>query len=102
MMMLTKADAKRLPALYAQDGKGKDAVVYVKWFCITADMRWYATEYDGVDTFFGLVQNGDITELGYWTLSELASVRAYGGRIPAIERDMYFEPTTLGELGLAS
>lgn len=97
MMLLTKADAKRLPALYAQDGKGDAAIAYVKFFSPYADMRWYATEYDGEDMFFGLVQNGDVTELGYWTLSEMQAARVFGS-VPAVERDMYFTPTPLGEL----
>ena len=98
-MLLTKADASRLPKLYAQDGKGADAIAYVKFFCPYADMRWYATEFDGEDMFFGLVQNGDITELGYWTLSEMKDARVFGS-VPAIERDKFFEPATLHELGL--
>ena len=46
------------------------AVTLVKFF--TPDSSWtrYATEFDGEDTFFGLVIGFEV-ELGYFTLSEL-------------------------------
>jgi hypothetical protein len=45
--------------------------------------------------FFGLVSGFDV-ELGYFSLSELASVRGPLGLL--IERDLYFVPRTLHEL----
>jgi hypothetical protein len=52
------------------------------------------TEFDGEDLFFGLVQ-GLEEELGYFSLSELESVRVLG--LP-VERDLYFTPKPLSEL----
>ena len=37
------------------------------------------------------------TELGYFDLTELSEVTVFGG-IPAIERDLYWQPRTLGEI----
>ena len=45
---------------------------------------------------FGLVE-GFETELGYFDLTELSEV-AVMGRVPAVERDLYWEPKTLGEV----
>lgn len=79
-----------LPPLYATEKLGKEAIAAVKYFTPDANWTWYATEFDGVDTFFGLVKGLD-TELGYFSLSELESVRGSLG-LP-VERDTYFEPT---------
>lgn len=96
MKLLTKEILKRLPARYAQDGKGDDAIVYVKFFTPDSSWTWYATEYDPEDReFFGYVV-GPSPELGYFSLDELEAARGPMG-LP-IERDLYFEPTTLREV----
>jgi hypothetical protein len=95
MMLLTKELRRRLPPLYAQDGKGGQAVAYVKFFTPDSGWTWYVEEYDGEDTFFGLAC-GFEKELGYFSLSELESVRGPMG-LP-IERDLYWEPKTLAEI----
>lgn len=96
MKLLTKQNLKDLPALYEQDGKGDEATAFVKFFTPDSNFTWYATEYDpATETFFGLVDAFD-KELGYFTLSDLMSVR--GGLNLPVERDMYFTPTTLKEL----
>lgn len=94
--LLTKELAAKLPELYSQDDKGEEAVAVVKFFSPYTGWRWYVTEFDGVDTFFGLVE-GFETELGYFSLQELESVTVFGG-VPAIERDLHWTPRTLGEL----
>jgi len=94
MMLLTKENRKQLPAMYSQDGKGDEAIAYVKFFTPDAQWTWYATEFDGEDTFFGLV-DGFEKELGYFSLSELKSVRGPMG-LP-IERDRHFIPCNLAE-----
>ena len=94
MMLLTQAIRKALPPLYAQDGKGGDAVAYLKLFTPDSSWTWYATEFDGEDQFFGLVR-GHETELGYFSLRELESVTGPLG-LP-IERDRHFGKHTIGE-----
>lgn len=94
MMLLTQANRKALPELYANDGKGEDAHAIVKFFCPWNNWTWYATEFDGVDSFFGLVV-GQETELGYFSLSEMAAVRGPAGL--EIERDRSFKSCKLSE-----
>jgi len=100
MKMMTDTLRKQLPELYAQDGKGKQAVAYVHYFSLANNWHWYGTEYDGDDTFFGLVR-GFETELGFFSLIELSrvSIRVGGVDIPAVERDLHWTPKTLEELG---
>lgn len=95
MVLLTKEVLKKLPPLYSQEEKGLDAVAVVKFFTPDSNWTWYATEFDGEDLFFGLV-DGFEKEIGYFRLSELKSVKGTLG-LP-IERDMYFKPKTLREL----
>ena len=94
-MLLTKANRKALPALYSQDGKRGEAIAYVKFFDPTGSWTWYATEFDGEDTFFGVVQ-GFETGFGNFSLSELQSVKGRFGL--GIERDRYFDPTPLKDI----
>ena len=54
------------------------------------------TLYPETGTCFGLVQ-GFETELGYFSLDELAEATVFGG-VPAVERDLYWQPKTLGEI----
>ncbi|MBZ0304417.1 MAG: DUF2958 domain-containing protein, partial [Anaerolineae bacterium] len=67
----------------------------VKYHTPDSDWTWYVTEFDGNDYMFGLVSGYEI-ELGYFSLSELESVR--GGLGLPIERDLYYEPKTLQEI----
>jgi len=95
MKLLTQEIIKQFPALYAQDGKGDNAIIYVKFFCPWNNWRWYATEYDPEgQEFFGYVM-GHFNELGYFTLKDLQSV-SKGGL--SIERDIAFTPVTLGSI----
>ena len=84
-----------LPALYSQEAQGLQAEAVVKFFSPDSQWTWYATEFDGVDTLYGLVVGEEI-ELGYFSLAELESLR--GPLNLPVERDLYFEPTTLQDL----
>ena len=96
MKLLTQKIRKILPPLYSQEDKGGKAVAYVKFFAPdSGQWTWWATEFDSKDTFFGLV-HGFEKEFGYFSLSELESVRGKMG-LP-IERDTGFKPTTLEEI----
>jgi hypothetical protein len=77
-----------MPQLYEQDGKGDNAIAYLHYFNSSWD--WYITEKDAEQKQgFGLVK-GFETELGYIDLVEITKAGA--------ELDLYFEPTTLGEI----
>jgi len=96
MKLLTQAIKDQLPALYAQEKKGNDAVAFVKFFTPDSNWTWWATEYDPEEgLFFGLVSGFEV-ELGYFSLSELEAARGPLGL--AIERDKWWEPTTIGEI----
>lgn len=95
MSLLPKEVREQLPELYANEELGVTAVAVVKFFTPDSNWTWYATEFDGTDTFFGLVI-GLVAELGYFSLSELEQVRGPMG-LP-IERDEHFEPKSLQEL----
>ena len=99
MKLMTKAIRKKLPPLYAQEKQGMGAVVYVKFFDPCSQWTWYATEFDGEDMFFGLVV-GHVAEFGYFSLSELKKFKNRFGL--GIERDLYFTPMTLREIGTES
>lgn len=90
---MTKAIENKLAKfpLYSQDGKGEDAQVICKFFF--GAWTWYVLEgnkLDGGDyEFFGLVDNNGEREYGYFTLSQLESVKMWGR--PIVERDIYFD-----------
>jgi hypothetical protein len=95
MKLLTQELLQKIPPLYAQDGKGGQAIAYTKYFTPDSNWTFWATEYDGKDTFFGLV-DGHCKELGYFSLSELEEVTGPMG-LP-IERDLHFKPQTLKDI----
>lgn len=96
MKLITKDLARQLPPLYGQDGKGMDAIAYLKLFTPWAGWTWWVTEYDPeTGECFGLVQ-GMETELGYFSLKELEGIRGPAGL--RIERDLYFDPKPLREV----
>ena len=94
-MKLMTADLRtQLPQLYSQE-EVEDPKAIAKYFTPDSNWTWYATEFDGTDTFFGLV-DGLEKELGYFSLAELESVKGPFGL--GVERDLWFEPTPLSEL----
>ena len=93
MKLITKEVEKKLAEfpLYSQDGKEEKEVV-VKFFNPYNGWRWFVTEgekqEDGDWLFFGLVE-GAAKEWGYFTLSQLESIRTPFNL--GIERDLYFK-----------
>lgn len=96
MKLLTKQLLKEFPPLYSQDGKKPEEVkIIAKFFHPVGSWTWYAAEFDPVEgRFFGLVR-GFESELGYFSLEELESVRGPMGL--GIERDRFFGNHTLAE-----
>ena len=94
--LLTQANRKSFPEWRSTDGRAPEEVkIIVKLFTPDSSWTWYATEFDGEDTFFGLV-DGHARELGYFSLSELERVRGPMG-LP-VERDRHFGEHTLAEV----
>ena len=98
--------------LYSQEHE-PDPLVVCKFFDPVGSWTWYATEGSPVDEdgyydtdkekvdylFFGLVV-GFEKELGYFSLTELQTLKEglRGIRALPIERDVYFTPTRLSEV----
>ena len=94
MKLMTPAILNSIPKLGEQESLGENAIIHVKYFDPCGSWTWYVTEFDGEDTFFGLV-HGHEKELGYFSLSELQSVRGQFGL--GIERDLHFGRQKLGK-----
>lgn len=94
MKLLTEELKKALPALYTKENENNPMVV-CKFFLPMTKWTWFATEFDGKDSFFGFVV-GEYPELGYFSLSELENLEGPYGL--GVERDIYFEPTRLSEI----
>jgi len=97
--LMTKKVADTIPALYANENVADYDTVLApaKLFSPYSNWTWYVTEMDpATGTCFGLV-DGLERELGYFDLTELAETTVFGG-VPAVERDLYWDPRTLGEI----
>jgi hypothetical protein len=66
-----------LPPLYATESiPTEETIIQMHFFLGRCD--WYVAEFDGEDTFFGYACLGDpdMAEFGYFSLSELKSIKA--------------------------
>ena len=97
--LMTDKLADTIPALGANE-KARDyddVLALAKLFSPYSNWTWYITEMDPqTGQCFGLVE-GFEKEIGYFDLTELAETTVFGG-VPAVERDLYWEPMTLGEI----
>ena len=93
--LLDQQSREALLPLYGGEALGLLAIAIVKFFTPDSNWTWYASEFDGEDQLFGLVSGFEV-ELGYFSLSELQSVRGPLGLL--VERDLHYEPKTLKEL----
>ena len=102
--LLTADLRKTLPTMGASESAPDvDAVVlHAKFFSPYGNgrMTWWVAEFDGDDTFFGVVDLGmGGPEWGYFSLSELESVDVPGFRgLQAVERDVSFRPAAWVEV----
>ncbi len=87
-----------IPSLYATEGVPlKDKVVFMHFFIGGSD--WYAMEFDGKDTFFGfaiLNQDFDMAEYGYFSFTELKSIKLNGWL--EVDFDLYWDPRPASEV----
>lgn len=101
MKLLTKAIEKKLEKfpLHSQDGKGDDADIICKFFNPVGSGTWYVLEGEKQENgdwlFYGLVDLFE-REYGYFSLSELQSVRLPFGM--GIERDMSYTNHKVGDI----
>ena len=97
--LMTERLADTIPTIGTTENTADyDTVLaYAKLFSPYSNWTWYITEMDReTGQCFGLVE-GLETELGYFDLTELAETTVLGG-VPAVERDLYWQPITLGEI----
>lgn len=96
-LLLTQEIRDTLPPLYnSEKHPEKEAIAVVKFFSPYSQWTWYAVEFDGEDTFFGLVDGFEM-EYGYFSYSELEAVTVFGG-VPAVERDCGWSPRPVKEI----
>jgi len=96
MQLLTNELRQTLPPLGAGDSDD-NATAFVKFFAYDTHWTWYVSEFDGDDTFYGVVDGFEV-EYGYFSLSELSAYRGCYGA--PIERDPSFMPKRLSEIYL--
>ena len=97
--LMTKELGDTIPAIGATDNAADyDSVLApAKLFSPYNGWTWYITEYDAeTGLCFGLVEGFEV-EIGYFDLTELAEATVLGG-VPAVERDLYWQPVTIGEI----
>jgi hypothetical protein len=93
-ILLTADQRRQIPALGTQQGKGRNAIAYVKFFL--ANWTWYPTECDqATGQFFGLVFSDQCLEgeWGSFAANELATLEGPYGL--EVERDADFPPQTI-------
>ena len=96
-LLLTQEIRDTLPPLYnSEKHPEKESIAVVKFFSPYSQWTWYAVEFDGEDTFFGLVDGFEM-EYGYFSYSELEAVIVFGG-VPAVERDCGWTPQPVKEI----
>lgn len=94
MELIPNEIKEKIPKLYDTEDIS-DTIVHVKLFL--DGWTWYITELsiDG-DICFGYVVSPYESELGYFSLEELKSLR---GRLGTwVERDLFFKPTPLSKI----
>ncbi len=97
--LMTEKLGDTIPAIGANANVADcdDILAPAKLFSPYGSWTWYVTEWDAeTGQCFGLVE-GLEKEMGYFDLTELAETAVFGG-VPAVERDLYWQPMTLGEI----
>ena len=97
-LMTKELGEKILPLGASETMEDTDqAMVHVKLFSPYNGWTWYILEWEAeTGMCFGFVE-GFEKEFGYFDLTELAETTVFGS-VPAIERDLYWEPVTIGEI----
>ncbi len=97
--LMTERLAGAIPTIGATENAADydDVLARAKLFSPYSNWTWFITELDReTGQCFGLVEGLEM-ELGYFDLTELAETTVLGG-VPAVERDLYWQPITLGEI----
>ena len=81
--LLDPESREKLPPLYSGEELGLDALAQVKFFTPDAQWTWYASEFDGENIFFGLVNGLDL-EFGYLDMWECLPLGPSGLKSPLV------------------
>jgi hypothetical protein len=78
----------------------RETLVHARFFDPASSWQWYVIEFDGHETFFGLILSRRVAVAGQFTLTELSSIDAHPSDDgPGIILDTEFQPKTVAELG---
>ena len=98
MELISQEIKELIPKLYETE-KQNDPIVYVKLFLDA--WTWYITELSIDNNIcFGYVISPFESELGYFSLNEIKSIKGTLGL--SVERDISFKPTKLSRIKKAS
>lgn len=90
-----------LPTLGAtSEIQAKELIAKVRLFCPYSPYTCYLIEYDN-NARVGYAMatlDGGYWEFGTISIQELEEIRLFDGLVKAIERDLHFKPTPLGEI----
>ncbi len=96
MQLIPKELIKLIPKLYETENTD-DPIVYTKLFTPHSNWTWYITEISIDNNIcFGYVVSPFASELGYFSLEEIESIRGSLGL--SVERDICFKPTLLSKI----
>ena len=97
--LMTKELGAKIPTIGANEDVDDydDVLAPAKLFSLHTGWRWFITEWDPeTGTCFGLVEGFEV-ELGFFYLTELAESTVLGS-VRAVERDLDWEPKTIGDI----
>ncbi len=97
--LMTEEMGKSVPPLgaNAENTNVGDLKPLVRLFTPYSRWTWYILEFDHESQrCFGLAEGFD-QELGYFDLGELSQITVFDN-LPAVERDLHWEPKTVNEL----
>jgi len=98
MELIPQEIKNKIPKLYETE-KQNDPIVYIKLFL--DGWTWYITELSIDNNIcFGYVISPFESELGYFSLNEIKSIKGSLGL--SVERDILFKPTKLSTIKKAS
>lgn len=98
MTLLPEELKDRLPPLDSSgDASLRDLTVHARFFDPVSQWKWYALEFDGSDTFYGLIVTPQHAAAGQFTLRELEALSSEEDD-PGVARDESFEPKTVQQL----
>jgi hypothetical protein len=93
--LLDPESRAKLPKLSENLQQRWDSIAQVKFFTPDGSWAFFASEFDGENTFFGLVL-GPVAVVGHFSLSDLQALR--DSRENSVERDVHLTPKPLRDL----